>query len=62
MDLIEYYNNKNKPFYDIIGAAYESANWFKHGMHEDVYETGLKKGVYTEKYEYCPKNNKCERL
>ncbi len=29
-------------FYDIIGAAYESANWFKQGMHENVYEVGMK--------------------
>jgi len=31
-----------KPFHDIIGAAFESANWFKHGMQESVYEVGLK--------------------
>lgn len=28
-------------FTDIVGAAFESAKWYKHGMHEDVYETGL---------------------
>ncbi len=42
MDLLEEYNKIYQPFHDIIGAAYSSANWFKHGLHENVYEVGLK--------------------
>ena len=41
MDLLAEYNKKMQPFFDIIGAAYESQKWFKQGLQESVYEVGL---------------------
>lgn len=41
MDLVEEYNVRIKPLRDIIGAAFESANWFGHGLQESAYEVGM---------------------
>jgi len=42
MDLLADYREKMQPIRDIIGAAFESANWYKKNMHEDLYEVGMR--------------------
>jgi len=59
MDLLADYREKMRPFTDIIGAAFESCNWYMKGMHEDVYEVGMrieleKKGYIVHQQEEFP--------
>jgi len=42
MDLLADYKDKMQPIKDIIGAAFDSVNWYKKGMHEDIYEVGMR--------------------
>jgi GxxExxY protein len=51
MNLLADYEKKMKPFYDIIGAAYESQKWYRTGLHESVYEIGMSIELKQKGYE-----------